>query len=575
MARKFDLKINRKPHEYERIFFTYPFVAYAQTGGTDSRWFVVKFKNICQWLMLVFCIFFFSCGAENTVLFPVSGTSSALLSGSQPAREGLLDFSKQKKFGYRFDAGFYVPGNSSLEIEYEINQKPDTGGLYPIVLNMGSVSWQLPADLNGVRYAVPVQDTFNGHFNIVSEKKEALVLRIISVRFTDCWFGFNRNNDEYDLYTPFVKENNDGSYNISVPSAFIPNGYFAEIEAHFSGKRQAVMEFAGKKIETYNGNNLIFVPAVLLAKNTQSAEVILRAEGAYSLVLKPRVPPVFPRPVKADPAFVIYCQKENWRNKSYEVFRWDRFPSLLIFDFEDYAVQDKMLKRLAFFVEKAGFRGRLAPDSEIEELHGWNAHDYRAQDLATFFDSARKASFPLLGEERELEKILLNEGIIGESPAGITAGDGGIISISRESSDYLRYRFLTHEGFHGLFFIDADFRDFSRKRLEQLPAVAKQFIKSYFDFQQYDTKDEYLFVNEFMAHVLQQTDSQAADYFGSYLPLRLQSSWRAGALPKKDEASGTWPVLARAFAVEAEAFSAYVNRRWGLAAGRVWGLQIE
>jgi hypothetical protein len=76
-------------------------------------------------------------------------------------------------------------------------------------------------------------------------------------------------------------------------------------------------------------------------------------------------------------------------------------------------------------------------------------------------------------------------------------------------------------------------------------------------------------------YVLQQPVSGAADYFGRNLPLRLESTWRASALPKKDETSGTWPVLAAAFITEAEAFSTYVNRRWGLAAGRVWGLQIK
>jgi len=78
-----------------------------------------------------------------------------------------------------------------------------------------------------------------------------------------------------------------------------------------------------------------------------------------------------------------------------------------------------------------------------------------------------------------------------------------------------------------------------------------------------------------MAHVLQQPVSQAAEYFGHNLPLRLESTWRVSALPKKNEASGTWPTLAAAFTAEAEAFSEYVNNRWGMAAGRVWGIQIK
>jgi len=92
---------------------------------------------------------------------------------------------------------------------------------------------------------------------------------------------------------------------------------------------------------------------------------------------------------------------------------------------------------------------------------------------------------------------------------------------------------------------------------------------SFFNFQRYDTTDEYLMINEFMAHVLQQPVSQAGHYFGQLLPARLEETWRQAHLPVKDEVSNSWPTLANAFTREAEAFSAYVAGRWGLAAGRV------
>jgi hypothetical protein len=254
-----------------------------------------------------------------------------------------------------------------------------------------------------------------------------------------------------------------------------------------------------------------------------------------------------------------------------EIFRWEGFPRVLIFDMADYAVQNRFLKRLAFFVEKAGFRGRLAGDEEIAPLHGWNAHDYRASSLADFFEAARKSNFPLLKEEKELESILLNTGILLKNSNGtIEAGEGAIVSISRESEGYLRTLFMVHEGFHGLYFIDSDFRDYSRRRWEALPQVPKRFILSYFEYQAYDSKDTDLIINEFMAHILQQPVSQAAGYFGETLAGRIdESAWRRSVLPPKDEAAGTWPELARAFTAEAQAFSSYVNRRFGLSAGRV------
>ncbi|MCL2472980.1 MAG: hypothetical protein FWF26_04810 [Treponema sp.] len=285
-------------------------------------------------------------------------------------------------------------------------------------------------------------------------------------------------------------------------------------------------------------------------------------------------------PITANPRAILNYPVDSWRDKRYEVFRWDAFPEILIFDTADYAVQDNLFKRLAFFVEKAGYRGRLAKDSEIADLHGWNAHDYRSADLASFFELARKTNFPLLQEERELESLLLNTGIIVKDPSGqIAPGNGAIISISRESDKTdkgLRPRFMTHEGFHGIFFVDEDFRNFASQRWEIFPAPAKKFLLSFFDFQAYDTKNQYLVVNEFMAYVLQQPVAQASWYFGEYQPSRMiaASPWRKSSLPEKEEISSDgkpfWPELAEAFTAEGDAFSRYVNQRWALAAGRVW-----
>jgi len=285
-------------------------------------------------------------------------------------------------------------------------------------------------------------------------------------------------------------------------------------------------------------------------------------------------------PIPMDPGAILSYPLNSWRDKRYEVFRWDNFPEILIFDTADYAVQNRMLKRLAFFVEKAGFRGRLAHDSEIAELHGWNAHDYRTEDLAAFFEAARKLNFPLLVEERELETMLLHAGIIRRNSSGqIIPGKGAIISLSRESDKTdrgLRPRFMAHEGFHGLYFIDEEFRNFSRARWEIFPIEAKTFLLAFFEFQAYDIKDNNLVINEFMAHVLQLPVSQAAWYFGDYQPNRMiaASPRRESSLPEYSEITPEgrrfWPDLAKAFTEEGEAFSRYVNRRWGLAAGRVW-----
>jgi hypothetical protein len=538
----------------------------------------MKYFTLKVPLVFLFFIIFNSCFGSKPVDFQVTGTTEVLFGNSHAAKEGSLDFSSPKKLEFKFDDSFMNTPGLSFVIDYNFDKTPTPAlrEISSLVLDMGQISWELPMDSGRVRYSIPVQDSFDGQFNIVfnttekMKKEDAPVFQITTLGFSDRWFGFFTDADGIVNSTPFINRTGNGSYEIDVPPVFKANGSYAQIDAVFSG--QGALEFANNRIETFPGNSKISVPSAMYKTEGKAA---LFAQELESFILTFSQPPIFPEPINADPALVIEYPRENWRNRNYEIFRWGNFPSLLIFDFADYAVQDRMLKRLAFFIEKAGFRGRLAYDYEINDLHGWNAHDYKAEDLAKFFDAARKANFPLLAEERELEKILLSEKIIAEEKGSIVQGIGAIISISRESPSYLRYRFMAHEGYHGIYFIDENFRNFNLRRWNQLPSAAKRFIVSYFEFQQYDVRDEYLLLNEFMAHVLQQSSSQAAEYFGKQIPERLEDSWRAPVLPQKDESSGTWPALAEAFTAEAQAFSAYVNQRWGLSAGRVWALRVR
>jgi len=544
-----------------------------------------------------------SCGQKpQPVQFPVRGTDAVLLGVGREAVEGLANFTKPKKLEYRFeDAGSgalppVVSPPASMEIEYSFNAD---GKALRTVLETEGNSWVLPIYDQGVsHYAVPVRRIEN--FNItLTGKNDNNSIKIHSIEFKERWFGFFSLRDNGGapngpvryFATPFVTRRAGGggapgggadglsAWEINAPAAFsVPAGFYPVISADLLPGKGAAFDAGKLHLDLFPALGRLSVPAGLVSPGTQA--VTLKGERVDSFRQSYAKAPPFPEPIPADPGLVLSWPVESWRDRRYEVFRWEQFPSLLIFDFVDYAAQDRMLKRLAFFVEKKGFRGRLAPDSEIAELHAWNAHDYRAEDLARFFQAARDAQFPLLAEERELERILLNEGVIrrgggsvadsGTAGGGnISAGEGGIISISRESNANLRAIFIAHEGFHGLFFIDEDFRNFTRGRWQRLSAQAKRFIVSYFGYQQYDIADNYLLINEFMGHVLQQSVSQAGYYFGTALPARLETSWRKQDLPPKDEASNSWPVLAEAFTREAQAFSDYVGTRWGLAAGRV------
>lgn len=519
-----------------------------------------------------------SCGVQKPVRFTVEGTK--LFAMNSISRGGIIDFSKPEELSFRFDDSLFVPPDSSLEIEYELNFTPSDflKDNCTIVITIDGISQPLPMDFlflgitGKLHYALPVDTGFSGNFNIKLVMKEKVDVqaksefKIKAVRFTDRWYGFKTVNSTDVFATPFVSSGN--SFVITAPA--LPLRKFPQLYSRINSSKQSRIEFSDYRIDALAGTENFFIPGTLLQSGSSA---VLSGEGIESFVMTLADHKDFPVPIEADPGLILDWPQKHWRNPRYEIFRWDRFPSILILDIKDYDIQSKLLKRLAFFVEKKGFRGRLVTDREMEGQHGWNAHDYRAVDLARFFDTARKTNFPLLPEEWELEKILLIEDVIRESSGSITEGEGALLSISRESPDYLRYRFLAHEGFHGLFFIDSDFRDYSRQRWELFPASAKKFLLSFFDYQQYDIKDEYLLINEFMAHILQQSVNQAGDYFGRTLPSRFETTWRRESLPAKEGES--WPELASAFTSEARAFSNYVNERWNLAAGRVWNLIIR
>ena len=207
----------------------------------------------------------------------------------------------------------------------------------------------------------------------------------------------------------------------------------------------------------------------------------------------------------------------------WNVYEWNLIPQVLIFDTADYETQARIFKRLAFFVEKPGYTGRLVENAELEGKHGWNAHDYKPSDLADFFTLAEETGFTLNKEELELKQLLLDHGII-QGDAGSTsfsAGKGAVLSVSRETLPNWRYRFLTHECLHGLFFTDENYRKEITEAFYNLEEEEIEFWKHLLDYRQYDVDNEYLLVNEFMAYSLQQPLDEVDEYFKGFLYTRM------------------------------------------------------
>jgi hypothetical protein len=221
---------------------------------------------------------------------------------------------------------------------------------------------------------------------------------------------------------------------------------------------------------------------------------------------------------------LLNYDQQAWRHSQFELFSWARFPEILIMDTASYTLQSRFFKRLAFFVEKRGYRGRLVSNEEFAGLHGFNAHDYRADDLARFFQAAREELFALNPEEKLLEQILLENGTIRDD-GKFSPGRGAILSISRSSSPILRRHLLTHECAHGVFFSLPDFREASFEAWDRLSEQEQQFWRLFFRWVGYDSEDLYLTVNEYQAYLFQQPRSGVRAYFADLTASRLASSY--------------------------------------------------
>ena len=221
-------------------------------------------------------------------------------------------------------------------------------------------------------------------------------------------------------------------------------------------------------------------------------------------------------PVRTDPGLILNYKTSQWRTADYELFEWDRFPQILFFDTRNYEVQDKLFRRMAFFVEKQGYKGRLLTNDELGDMHGYNAHDYSAESMARFFNKATEIGFQLNEEELLLKRILIHNKLLESDGLYVKANEGGLVSVSRETPGWSRTNLLAHEGWHTIFFRDAEFRNYISAVYYTFDPSSRDFLIDYFKSQPslgYDIDDEYLMHNEFMAYIMQQRLSEVAKYF--------------------------------------------------------------
>lgn len=271
-------------------------------------------------------------------------------------------------------------------------------------------------------------------------------------------------------------------------------------------------------------------------------------------------------PIRTDPGLILNYKTSQWRTADYELYEWDRFPQILFFDTRNYEVQDRLFRRLAYFVEKQGYKGRLLTNEELGDMHGYNAHDYSAESMANFFNKATELNFQLNEEELLLKRILIHNGLLEDDGIYVKANEGGLVSISRETPAWSRTNLLAHEGWHTIFFRDAEFRNFVSAVYYTFDSSSRDFLIDYFKSQPglgYDVNDEYLMHNEFMAYIMQQRLSEVANYF-VHLANRgsvIEYTPQLAAYVRKTEGQG--------FEDAANALNDFVYDKYGIVCGNI------
>ncbi|MDR0706367.1 MAG: hypothetical protein LBF60_00640, partial [Treponema sp.] len=435
-------------------------------------------RNKIFFLFIVFSLACFSsCSFKRRVSFAVDAGN--LYGYSKKSAAGIIPLAKEGKTKFSFEEPASVPSNSSLELVYAVHGQFKGEILFHIE-GAEAVDWELPLDASliteqkpdSIRFAAPVNAASIQKFTVsvsrqgkASKEEADSFLEIKALRIKKRWFGFSWKSSSEGktfLATPFVWQDDtktgNESWFIDPPEAFRIKGnielsaasFYDSSDSRTGGEDTITVEPGGIFFEwtgPHQQGNSLYVPPGMFPSNPYPLRASVSSRmGTVRLEASPER--TFPlAPIPADPGIILAYRQGEWRDSRYEVFQWQGFPSLLIFDTANYRVQDNLFRRLAFFVEKAGYRGRLVPDQELEGQHGWNAHDYRAEDLAAFFERAETTHFPLLKEELELKEILFANGILKwETNEKIRAGSGAIISLSRDSSDVLRKQFMAHEG---------------------------------------------------------------------------------------------------------------------------------
>lgn len=492
-------------------------------------------------------------------------------------------YSENKK--YDFEYGFINNGNKTTVIKadaaslYRLNEQQETQGIVDISLAFDKnqngnitipegffISSQLQCQIVSA-YISPVLIGFDKSSEIpfygFSSNGGVLDVKPDSVDFTGASLVFPSQNTKEAYMPEIVLKLSDNPNHVSKLDASV------YVKMNISGETLSIKNVT-------KGNQLIiptsaftqpFSKISILENDICVKGILMRGftNVHNSEISEQHGSDVF-IPIRTDPGLILKWNTNNWRNVDYELFEWDRFPGIIYFDTRNYTVQDNFFRRLAFFAEKQGYKGKLLTNAELGNMHGFNALDYRPETLADFFNKAADENFKLNKEEELLKMILIKNGLLIADGNRVKPGKGGLVSISQESYAALRIQLLAHEAWHTLFFADEEFRNYVAAIYYTMDPQSLEFLIDYFRSQPslgYDVNDDYLMKNEFMAYIMQQGIADCGQYFVNH------AWWNSVMAFTPDLANYVINTKGKGFEDAAIALNDFVFDKYGLVAGNV------
>jgi hypothetical protein len=207
---------------------------------------------------------------------------------------------------------------------------------------------------------------------------------------------------------------------------------------------------------------------------------------------------------------------------------------ILVLDFPDLISQARALNRLAVLVEKHNApRDRVLNNAELAAFaagSGANAetlyfgHDYRASDIARFFNLAKADGIALNPDELALRDLLISHRFLRESDAGYEPIPPGqvLVSVVQLQTDDpatpqdetvdpgLRETILHHELSHGIFFTDNAYREHCERFWYQALSIEERTLfRAFLSSAGYDPTNERIMINEMQAFLMHTPDARA------------------------------------------------------------------